>query len=373
MLDYKRIFQIDDDKKTGNRREFVRDVVSFYNSEGGCIIYGIDEKRDDKGSATGYPNEFFDNDVENWDKTERQIYDIIRSNTDPPITNLNARLIKVESKNIIVIGIPRRIGLPAMVTFDNNDNFLKRIQTNKYQVNTMELYQMFIEAFELNKKIEDFVASRISLSENQKDSINVYLHIFPYSFSNGKLINIRTIDLYNEQHLLNPIRGNHINFKLDLSSKYNHEGYKTMLLDNTGIEVSSMQIFRNGVIEYLTTTLEGVNTDKAFMGIEFIRQIIFAIQRTLELYTQIFISPPFAVVINMLNTSGVTLLRYGKDSVNGTIVTDRISMPIVLLENFSYNSEKLFEVLKEYFDIIWQSAGNKEAPSLEDLIKAKLL
>lgn len=44
-LDYKEVFSLDSEDK---KREFLKDVSAFYNTEGGVLIYGLAEEKDGK-------------------------------------------------------------------------------------------------------------------------------------------------------------------------------------------------------------------------------------------------------------------------------------------------------------------------------------
>src|SRR5690242_9337971 len=67
-LDYKRQGNFD---TTEGKKEFVKDVVSFANSGGGVIVYGVDEERVD-GQPSGVPAALVGMDVPNEDALLRQ-------------------------------------------------------------------------------------------------------------------------------------------------------------------------------------------------------------------------------------------------------------------------------------------------------------
>ncbi len=50
-MDYKRDIKFDERSKT----EFIYDICSFYNTDGGCLIIGLDEEKDEEGKNTGIP------------------------------------------------------------------------------------------------------------------------------------------------------------------------------------------------------------------------------------------------------------------------------------------------------------------------------
>ena len=51
-LDYKKELKLSQDK---DKKEFLFDITSMFNTDGGCLIYGIEERKDEKGQNTGIP------------------------------------------------------------------------------------------------------------------------------------------------------------------------------------------------------------------------------------------------------------------------------------------------------------------------------
>ena len=130
-LDYKRDWHLSKDAEV---KEFLYDITAFYNAEGGYLIYGIEEKKDDKGQNTGIPKSIVGIDIENEDKFIQKIEDIVRSNTEPSITNLAINIIPFSNKYILIIGIKKNLGFPSMVTFNNSNRFYRRRNSGKYLV-----------------------------------------------------------------------------------------------------------------------------------------------------------------------------------------------------------------------------------------------
>src|SRR5437868_2590544 len=130
-LDYKMLFNIDEDKDK-NRQEFFCDISAIHNTNGGCLIYGLEEKKDAKGKNTGIPLKVVDNPVENKESLQLKILDTVRSNTDPNIVGLAVKFLSINECNVIIIGISRNMGLPSMVTYNNINKYFRRSAASKY-------------------------------------------------------------------------------------------------------------------------------------------------------------------------------------------------------------------------------------------------
>src|SRR5690606_19569740 len=91
----------------------------------------------------------------------QQIEDILKNSTDPSINHITLNEIQTEKGKILVIGIPKGLGLPSMVTFKGSNKFYKRRNSGKFLVDTYELNQMFIQNQLIVEKIKEFRKKRI--------------------------------------------------------------------------------------------------------------------------------------------------------------------------------------------------------------------
>lgn len=121
-LDYKKELNI---SKDSDRKEFLFDISAMYNTDGGCILFGIEEEKDLKSQNTGKPLKITGIEIENSDKLFQQIEDIIKNCTDPSINNVIINEILVDSLKVLILGIPKGLGLPSMVTLTRPTSFLK--------------------------------------------------------------------------------------------------------------------------------------------------------------------------------------------------------------------------------------------------------
>lgn len=368
-LEYKQALNISDDK---GKKEFVRDVTSFFNTEGGCIIYGIQDARDTNKQPTGYPDKILSVTVDNWDKLENQMYQVVRNETDPAISNLVARHLVIGADNVIILGIPQRLGLPAMVTHHDNNNFFKRSPAGKYVVNAAGLNEMFMESLELRSQIKKFVDRRIS--QDLRDMIANYtlgplyfMHITPFSFLGNKFIDIKTLSRFEDDHLLNPIRNSRSDMLPAHYSRFNFDGYKTSIRSHKDVEVSYLQVFRNGPVEFSTTAFGLQGGMKMLQGCNLIVNTIFAILRIMELYQKLEILPPYLLNINVLHTNKVMLLAQGVSYPEDFINSDKLSLLPVFLEKNDYSQFELFQLLNDNFDTIWQAAGKRQSPGYDEM------
>jgi predicted HTH transcriptional regulator len=100
-----------------NKREFVRDVVSFANSAGGHIIYGI-------ATSNGVPTELAPIPEEKIDDAKLRLENVIRTSVEPTIQGLKIDSVKVDGGCALIIEIPR--GLFGLHMIKNRRAFIGR-------------------------------------------------------------------------------------------------------------------------------------------------------------------------------------------------------------------------------------------------------
>ena len=371
-LEYKRQLNISDDKDK-SKLEFICDIISLYNTEGGCIIYGIQEGKDDKNKNTGYPIQLYHQNFDQPDALILQIQSIIKYNTAPSIINIIIRFIKVDEITVMIIGVPKGLGLPTMVTLNEANKFYKRNNNGKYAVDVYELNQLFMQHAGVRENAVTFQANRIKdvLSGTIYPTVNTqggfFLHAIPIDFQKDNLVDFSVLRGSELSESIEPIR-----FYTDLDetypqyqSSYNYDGFMTSFrkAENSSI-YSYNQFFRNGIIEFFTggfyepVSLE--NGKRTFLyGDALVKGTIECIKKAIIIWKTFKIEPPFLILIQF-NAPAAILLVGSSHSVK--ITRNPITLPVIYFEKFNLTTEDIFQQMVKYFDIIWQAAGQRGCP-----------
>lgn len=358
-LDYKRDFSL---AKDSDKKEFVNDITAFYNTDGGCIIYGIEERKDAKNQNTGIPENICGITIDNEDKLIQCIEDTIRSNTDPSIANLLIKILKINGCNdsVIIIGVPKGLWLPSMVTINDLNRFYKRRNTGKYLVDVYELNDMFMQNQVLKEKAESYKNERIQklLQKEIFPSINTdrfcMVHIIPYSFLNEKSIDISPAHDMNIGTLMMPLGS-----RSGCTLIYNIDGYASHGANDLS---AYNQIIRNGAFEIFSTQLffENPNNNNAICisGQHMYRSIIESITKSLQVLTKFSVEPPFLISIYFHNIKDVSFI-IENSYMYRKFQYANISLPMTILPAFDSD---LKETLKPLFDILWQCVSYQGCP-----------
>lgn len=362
VLEYKMELKIGGDEE---KKEFIADLTAMANTEGGVIVYGIEEGKDASGKNTGIASNIVGIVVPNKDKLVQQIEDTVRSNTDPKINTIGIRFVAVEGVEVLLIGVNKFISLPHMMTYKSSNKYYKRRNTGKYLVDSNELYELFMSNFLLKDRANNFVKERIAEVRNGGFFPNLdlvgsfFLHIVPIRHLADNLIDLTS--MRNTEFLrqrMTPLMtgGGNQNFNLD--------GFMTY--SSIGQEIHSFtQLFRDGCLEFYTSHFHRKDETKGDVyqinGFYIEGLVVESISKAFEIYAEFKIEPPYAIFINVFDTENGILVGDSRLwHYRATLIgRNSILLPSVLLQS---NSVDLWKELKPIFDILWQSGGYSKSP-----------
>ncbi len=362
-LDYKKELKLAQDR---DKKEFLFDVTAMSNTDGGCLIYGIVEGKDEKGQNTGKPETIVGIEIENYDKLAQQIEDIIKGNTDPSISIIGLNPITVDGKTLLVIGISKTLGLPTMVTFNETNKFYRRRNTGKYSVDVYELNQMFMQNQILKESAEKFRLKRIKkvragkVFPNLAIETSFFIHIIPFSFQNDQPLDLTNAHQMGLANIMKPMNlsGWDTMFNIDGFATWSGMGYDEI--------ISYDQLFRNGIYEVYTSKLfeeqTMFRTDQTKLcldGLNFIPEVIKKINDGLTVLNKFQVEPPFIISISMLGIKDCLIYPNQNHDFGRPFLIDEIYLPPTLIPTFESD---IYKQLKPTFDIIWQAVANSQSP-----------
>jgi Putative DNA-binding domain len=154
QLEYKRELPGTGD---ADKREFVRDVVSFVNSAGGHITYGIAE-------SNGMPTALAPISAEKIDAAKLRLESMIRNSIEPAIQGLKIGSVKLSSGRALLIEIPR--GLFGLHIIKNRGAFITRTSPGKAELDVNEIRAVFAGAEAASTRMREFRADRTANIQN---------------------------------------------------------------------------------------------------------------------------------------------------------------------------------------------------------------
>lgn len=360
FLDYKREAKVSGREES---KDFLYDIASFANAEGGLIIYGVTERKDEQGHNTGTPEEIIG--IEgNVDMLIQAMESLIQSCIEPSIPGLSINSLSDGIRNVLIIGIPKTFGIPHMVTYNKTNKFYRRGNSGKYLPNVLEINDMFLNNWQLYDRLEQFRETRIVEIHSNKYLTNispeksVLIHILPFSMFSSQipLAKIsKSQDLIDLLSVLGPYGPN---------LRPNFEGLLRFFMDANGEYSTYNQLFRNGAIELYSQHFHylGNNNELVFYGTHFEGEVIRCVNNTIEFYKKIGISPPYVISMSIFG-----LMEYQMDSPSRFPYR---TSPSFLKSDYRFPSLTILEVtdqidnqLREIFDVLWQTAGLESSPN----------
>ncbi|MBS0289755.1 MAG: ATP-binding protein [Proteobacteria bacterium] len=343
-LDYKRVLNLKDES---SKNDLINDVAAFSNTDGGFLIYGIEEQ----GACPTVINGI---EINNFDQLKRQLQSLLVSRVEPSITNCDFKQILVKDNYfILIIRIPKSWNSPHRVTYRDSDFYFRQSGKNAL----MDVYQIknsFLSNAYLHEKIKVFIDDRIQSISQGNDPVNIskgpkiVLHIIPTNpFGRDEKIDI--LRFYNNHQYVPPLsHGGTFNNFINLDG---------LVTTNIKTIYSYMQFFRNGAIE----ACDLINNSSNKIPLKIGENIRIAVECYLKAYELLNITPPLYISIAMLDAKDyqLGLPDDAYEDEKREIKRNHIFFSI-LHENGIPETQKAPKILRPLFELFFNLFGIKD-------------
>lgn len=215
-LDYKRDIT---GSKDADKKEFLADLCSFANGEGGYIIFGIEEKIEE-GRNSGRPSNV--KNVLNSGVEINRLEQIAVSGIAPRLPDLKIRVVSSPDKNdnIIIVKVSKSWIAPHMVSVEQVNKFWIRKQNSKFPMDYGEIKSSFILGSNVEESIRKFCSDREMFMNQQstvrpiKNERSLMIHVVPLSTFGRKRGAIS--ELKNDNSLLMPMSDDSVSTKINI-------------------------------------------------------------------------------------------------------------------------------------------------------------
>lgn len=270
-IDYKRSLPGASDAE---KREFLCDVSSFANTNGGDLVYGIEEVDGIPVSVVGLAS------IEQ-DQTKQTLENLIRDGLEPRPPGVALRCVPlVDGSVVLIVRIQQSWIAPHRVTFRGHDKFYARNSAGRYPLDVVQLREAFLLGERIETKMRSFVFERyVALQEGRTPArllsgATLALHILPVSaFTYTQSLDVSTI--------APPILPTISTGSGTRDWRINLDGLLTIFANTAEGAQGYTQLFRNGAIES-TFALDDCDSDgKASIPAVWIGNQIVAITKEL--------------------------------------------------------------------------------------------
>jgi hypothetical protein len=333
------------------RKRFLSQISSFANASGGYLIYGVRAK-------DGVPEEVTGMEIANPDGEVLRLEDMARAGIRPRIPGLSIRDVTVRTnRTAIVIRVPKSWAVPHQVVFNGEFRFYSRASNGKYVLDVEELRSLFSLSETTAEQIRKFRAERLGLMVAgetpvaMNDGAKTVLHIIPTgAFDPAARFDL--LPLTEQSELLEPIHPGGWS-----APTHNFDGIYTHSRDKEASH-SYLQIFRNGIIEAVNTSMLKPEADgrKLIAGTPFENTLRKILKKYFEIQRKLGVEPPVVIMLSLLDVKGYIMLAgtHRAFDTSHPIDRDTLLVPEVLVENMEESVDK---ILKPIFDAVWNACG----------------
>ena len=367
------------DNKSSAKRKFLATVSSFANTDGGDIVYGVKEKRDEEGNPTGESESVCGVAADNEGLEQQRLSDILDTGLDPRIQGVGYRFVPTnDGATVLVIRVPRSWAGPHMITLEQWSRFYFRDSSGKRPMGVHELRNSFLRAETLSERLRAFRSERIDVLNRREGPVQVcggprlLLHLVPLiAFDPGTHVDLGQV--HRDYGKLAPLGS------ASFSGRHNFDGFLTY---DGGAREGAMtgyaQLFRNGVIEAADTTFGGLIRKPHCIGERRVSRVIHgdafeclglpALGRYLTLQETLGIPPPCAVMLSLANVRGAEIQlsdsrQFRLPTRAARIDREELLVPQLLIED---RAGPLDVSLRPAFDAIWNACGYPRSPNYGD-------
>ncbi len=340
-LDYKQTLILGDREE---KKEFLRDVTSFANAEGGLLVYGVQEDRDTEGKPTGVPSSIPGMPMTNRDALILAIEQLLKDGIDERLPRYEIGTTTLPSAAfILLVRIPPSLRAPHMVTLGGERRFFVRINGGKQDMSTAQIRDSVLRSQSVEERVRRFIAQRIEKVRALTNGRPYWVcHIVPLVRNPGAIDVTRDDVIRRLLEMGSPGGGN-----------YSHciEGFKVQYRD--GIDLVSYSLtFRDGTIEFLDhSELQPQGDRKLLTCGSFDKTLFDLLQRSLALYADGSLQLPLAISITLDRVAGYTLpLAWGR-AMNSE---ETVSTESLVVSEIATDPRA---IVRPLLDFIWNAFG----------------
>jgi hypothetical protein len=287
---------------------------------------------------------------------------MIRDGIEPRIPGVSMRSIPLSTSNVIVIvRIPHSWARPHVVNYQKHWRFYSRNSAGKYPLDVAEVRTAFALSETITERIRLFRAERLGKIVAQEtpvavgENAKIVLHLIPFgAFEPSVQFDLSTLR-QEDTWSLRPIAGR------VQTKRYNLDGFLTY---NTTVPPhlhSYVQLFRNGIIEVVETSMlkKGREEDTLYIpSIIFEREILEVLPIYLRIQKCLGVTPPLFIMLTLLGVSGYIMATSRRLDAFGDyaypIDRDALILPEVIIENFEITPAN---IMRPIFDSVWNATG----------------
>jgi hypothetical protein len=351
-LDYKRDLP---GTREEDVQEFARDVSSFANADGGHILFGIEEAKDEAGKNLGYAGRIVGVGGATPDQAIQRMEHFVGAHIEPNLV-VHFRAVEVAAGVVVVVlQIPASLNAPHAVK--KRMNFWIRGSSRKDLMDPVQLRAAFVGSEALIERVRIFHAQRFKRGSRSGHSGRiVFLQVISLSqFRSG--LTLPVAKLVSAQGGLRTLSDSPATYRITLEGV---EGVYTY-----GDVRTTIHLRKDGVVEIADEEVGNFEGD-AIHGPALEVSIKQFVERALDVLKGTGAEPPFLLALS-LRLGPDTKLVWGSDRRQlarnrSTFDRSTVVLPDLLLDDFPADVGR---ALRPIFDSMYNAAGHAKSVSFD--------
>lgn len=330
-----------------DKKEFLYDVSAFGNTNGGFILFGVEDR---DGVAVSLPGV----EITNLDAETLRLENLLRDGVSPRLTCKIIAIKLDHERYVLAIQVLDGWNKPHMVTLSGTNKFYARNAAGKYLLEVEQIRKLVLDAdgrANTLKRIREERVTKILLNETpvpMEATGKVVLHIIPQSASSDRSVPVE--NYFNRTAEVQPMGtsgwNDLINFDGFLAYSGSHE--------EGGLSYSYVQLFRNGMIE----AVDGGLLDGGGVPPTALEKIILeSISKYWKTFRELNSGIGGYVSITVTGVKGMTMqvspVRLTRRN-NKPLDRNVLVLPDILVDGDTPEFDRVF---RGSFDLLWQAWG----------------
>jgi len=335
-------------------REFLKDVTSLANTNGGTLIIGVAET----GGVASAVQPITEPDA---DRHRQRLESLLQSAVEPRLFGVRmAAVPHPDGGHLLVLRVPRSSQPPHRVTARNSNRFWLRSSAGAYEASMEELRALFGLAGDTRerlaayrqKSLDDIQASRGPVPLALTSSDRLVVNIVPMS-ALGMPAAANLQWAYENNGLLRPIASE------GFGPRFNPDGFANIRGGDPSHGYT--QLFRDGKIEATKVGIMGTHQGKSVVvGPVLQDQLFKSIPDYLAALDGAEIAPPFFIMISLQHVGGALVAC--NRSADGfwepppPLHRDDLLLPTCVVQDFGAPADYR-AAIKPALDALWNAGG----------------
>jgi len=321
-------------------KEFLADVTSLANAQGGDLIFGI---VDENGAAAAL-NGISLQDVES---AILRLESKVRDGVAPRVIGIRTKWVPLSNGNaVIVMRVPAGLAAPHRITFRNSGRFFSRTSRGKFEMDVDELRHAFTESSQLPQKFRALHERAITMAQGVD---------MPFALSNEPtaVVSVLPLTLFREERDI-PITRDHAVVPVEAHAYSCIEMIEGVLMhtpvDQSGVVGSTALTYRTGRTD-VAWNIGGFrdilgNPKKLVFADAFEKGLLHATKSSLSRLSLFGIEGPWIVIASVFGAKDSFMYLNNRYHTR-VAYRDRVLLGEVRFDNLS--TESLMPIVKNFW------------------------